>query len=62
MRPKHPRKADHDDLFRARLDHIINMRHELVVLADKIDWDWLDEELADYFFPTRGARRSRYAS
>ncbi len=49
MRPKQPTKADHDDLFRARLDHIINMRHELVVLADKIDWAWLDTELAGCF-------------
>ncbi|MDP6706917.1 MAG: IS5 family transposase [Alphaproteobacteria bacterium] len=49
MRPKQPKKADHDDLFRARLDQIINMRHELVVLAEKIDWVWLDEQLAGYF-------------
>ncbi len=26
MRPKQSPKADHDDLFRSRLDHIINMR------------------------------------
>ncbi len=29
MRPKPTPKVDHDDLFRARLDSIINMRHEL---------------------------------
>lgn len=49
MRPKQQQKARHDDLFRARLDQIINMKHELVVLADKIDWAWLDAELADCF-------------
>ncbi len=49
MRPKQQPKARHDDLFRARLDQIINMRHELVVLADKIDWTWLDEQLAESF-------------
>jgi len=49
MRPKQQPKARHDDLFRARLDQIINMRHELVVLADKIDWAWLDDELAECF-------------
>jgi len=27
-------------------DQIINMKHALVVLADKIDWAWLDDELA----------------
>jgi len=49
MRPKQQPKARHDDLFRARLDQIINMKHELVVLADKIDWAWLDEQLAGCF-------------
>jgi IS5 family transposase len=49
MRPKQQPKARHDDLFRARLDQIINMRHELVVLAGKIDWAWLDGELAESF-------------
>jgi len=52
MRPKQQQKARHDDLFRARLDQIINMKHELVVLADKIDWAWIDDELADCFSDT----------
>ena len=43
MRPKQQQKAWHDDLLRARLDQIINMKHALVALADKIDWTWLDE-------------------
>ncbi len=49
MRPKQQHKARHDDLFRARLDQIINMKHALAVLADKIDWAWLDDELAGFF-------------
>ena len=49
MRPKKQHKARHDDLFRARLDQIINMKHALVVLAEKVDWAWLDAELADCF-------------
>ncbi len=49
MRPKQQQKTRHDDLFRARLDQIINMKHELVALADKIDWAWLDEQLAGCF-------------
>ena len=49
MRPKQTPKARHDDLFRARLDQIINMRHALVILGDKIDRTWLDDELADCF-------------
>ena len=38
-----------DDLFRARLDQIIDLRHELVRLAEAIDWGWIDDELADRF-------------
>ena len=49
MRPKQQQEARHDDLFRARLDQIINMKHALVVLADRVDWVWLDDELAGYF-------------
>ena len=49
MRPKQPKKTRQDDLFRSRLDQIINMQHELVTLADKIDWAWLDDQLADCF-------------
>ncbi len=54
MRPKQQQKARHDDLFRARLDQIINMKHELVVLADRIDWAWLDAQLAESFSNTHG--------
>ena len=28
---------------------IINMRHELVQLAERIDWDWLDGEIASLY-------------
>jgi len=49
MRPKQQQKARHDDLFRARLDQIINLKHELVILTDRIDWLWLDDELAACF-------------
>ena len=49
MRPKQPETQETGDLFRARLDQIINMRHELVLLADTIDWDWIDAQVADRF-------------
>ena len=39
MRPKKHEATTEGDLFRARLDQIINMKHELVQLAFKIDWD-----------------------
>jgi len=49
MRPSRKEPDDTDDLFRARLDQIINMRHELVRLGDEIDWDWIDDELAVFY-------------
>jgi len=49
MRPKRSDDEPTGDLFRARLDQIINMRHELVQLAQRIDWAWLDAEVAACF-------------
>ena len=49
MRPKKYKTTGSNDLFRARLDQIINMKHELVLLADKIDWDWIDGEVAPLY-------------
>ena len=40
------------DLFRARLDQIINMKHELVQLAERIDWGWRDREIAPLYAET----------
>src|SRR5215471_10823937 len=37
------------DMFRARLEQIINMRHELVQLAGKIDWEFIDGEIAPLY-------------
>ena len=49
MRPGKQEPTGEQDLFRTRLDQIINMKHELVRLAQTIDWDWIDDELADCF-------------
>ena len=49
MRPKQPTTTQSGDLFRARLEQIINMKHELVQLAGKIDWAWLDGEIAPLY-------------
>ena len=54
MRPKKPRTTAEGDLFRARLDQIINMKHELVQLASKIDWNWIDEEIAPLYSDNPG--------
>jgi hypothetical protein len=49
MRPRKHKLTGSNDLFRARLDQIINMKHELVLLAGKIDWDWIDGEIAPLY-------------
>ena len=49
MRPQKPKTTREGDLFRARLEQIINMKHELVQLAGKIDWDWIDREIAPLY-------------
>jgi transposase, IS5 family len=49
MRPKKQETTGEGDLFRARLDQIINMEHELVELGGRIDWEHLDEEIAPLY-------------
>ena len=49
MRPKKHETTRAGDLFRARLDKIINLKHELVQLAGKIDWDFIDGEIAPLY-------------
>jgi len=49
MRPKQREVTGSSDLFRARLDQIINLKHELVQLAAKIDWQWIDREIAPLY-------------
>lgn len=44
MKPRSTPSGD-DDLFRARLDQILDLKHELIVLGDKIDWDQIDERV-----------------
>jgi transposase, IS5 family len=45
MRPKKPEITGSADLFRAGLDQIINLKHELAQLAGQIDWDFVDSEI-----------------
>jgi IS5 family transposase len=49
MRPKQQEATGSSDLFRARLEQIINMKHELVQLAGSIDWAWLDGEIGPLY-------------
>lgn len=54
MKPRKPR-VEQDDLLRARLVEMIDMRHELVKLEDLIDWDVFEREWVG-FFPSHTGR------
>src|SRR5260221_7739096 len=44
MRPRERRGSGEQDLFRSRLDQVINMDHALAKLARTIDWGFLEEK------------------
>lgn len=51
MRPKRPERSSAADLFRARLDAIIDPRHELVRLGGLIDWSGFDAAFGRFYKP-----------
>ena len=42
MRPRERRETGEQDLFRSRLDQIIDMKHPLAKLARTVDWGFLE--------------------
>ena len=48
-RPREKREKGEHDLFRSRLDQIINMKHELVRLAQVIDWPVLEARFGSVY-------------
>ncbi|NOZ66716.1 MAG: IS5 family transposase [Alphaproteobacteria bacterium] len=49
MLRKNPKKDRQDDLFRPRLENIIDPRHDLVKLAVLIDWNGLESDLSHFY-------------
>lgn len=49
MKPQTPPDLPTDDLFRNRLENLIDPRHELVKLAAVIDWERFDREWGEVF-------------
>ena len=47
-------QADQGDLFRARLDQILDTRHPLFKLADSIDWQLFDNEFGALYVDNVG--------
>jgi IS5 family transposase len=54
MRPKQPKAEPQDDLFRTRLENLVDPRHPLVRLAGLIDWGRFEAEFGALY--TDGGR------
>ena len=54
--PKQPDAATRTstDLFRERLDNMLNQRHALYRLADLIEWSVFDNEFGSLYCPDNG--------
>ena len=49
MQPRERRESGQNDLFRSRLDQIIDMKHALVKLAHTIDWRFLESRFGEVY-------------
>ena len=54
MRPKKPDKSNQEDLFKTRLDQILNPQHPLFILANQIDWSFFEQEFGPLFVANQG--------
>ena len=54
MRPKERRDSGRNDLFRARLDQIVDMGHPLAKLGQVIDWRFLEERFGAVYTDKAG--------
>ena len=54
MRPKEKRETGEQDLFRARLEQIIDPDHALVTLSQAIDWGFLEERFGAVYTDETG--------
>src|SRR5579863_6792385 len=54
MRPKERRDSGQNDLFKARLDQIVDLGHPLAKLAASIDWGFLERTLGAVYTDAPG--------
>ena len=58
MRPRERRETGEQDLFRSRLDQIIDMNHPLAKLAWTVDWSFLEGRFGEVYTDEPGHRSS----
>ncbi len=49
MKPKKPKQREQEDLFRSRLDQILDRQHPLYRLANQIDWTVFDSKFGSLY-------------
>src|SRR6266516_915477 len=49
MRPRERRETGEQDLFRSRLDQIIDLKHPMVTLARTVDWGFLEGRFGEVY-------------
>ncbi len=54
MKPQHPDFSHEHDLFRHRVENIINLRHQLCRLGSVIDWSVFGEHFGALYSPDKG--------
>jgi IS5 family transposase len=54
MKPK-SQPRDEFELFQAHFDQLLNPGHELILLANQVDWPGLDAAFTDCYSPDMGA-------
>lgn len=54
MGPRDRRRTSQDNLFRNELANLMDQRHPLVRLAERIEWSVFDKEWEELFTSTRG--------
>ena len=54
MGPRDDRHTPQDDLFRSRLANLLDQRHPLVKLAERIDWSVFEQEWGELFTSETG--------
>jgi len=62
MRPRTPDDSPSPDLFRNRLENMLDQRHELFRLADLIDWQGFDAEFGELYCAAHAVAESSQAS
>ena len=49
MKPRERRETGAQDMFRSRLDQIINMKHELVKLSKTVSWSFIEAKCGEVY-------------